>query len=126
MNTFHGYPIPDDRHPEHVNWTMKMAMGVFGMGIPSGFVRRDGIRPGARTDDDMARIDRESPMPRPPVLVGQVWRLPSGTFATVVGFVNGVIQLLMFTSSDDGTTLPPGSDLVWGPFAPWEDTGVKP
>lgn len=54
-------------------------------------------------------------MPRPPVLVGQVWR-----FIDVRGE-----NFISIVSTDTIPVLPPGSDLVWGPFAPWQDTSVK-
>lgn len=124
--SFHGYPVPADAAPWGANWR------VFSVptGQPSGvrkwpaFIRGDGAE--ANSPEEIARIDRESPMPRPPILVGQVWHLPNGWLA-ITRPVGGRPVVTMDRADGSGyfifDELPSGSDLVWGPFAPWQDTG---
>lgn len=134
-NLFHDYPLPPDRHPEHVNWTdlayrLRMTMPVWTGTTSEPYLRDDEMR--AWNLEDMARLDLEFPMPRPPVLVGQVWRVRgivdgSGSqcweFKTIVARIESESgKSLMWFNGGTEVILPPLSDLVWGPHAPWQDT----
>lgn len=83
MPEFHGYPQHEDAHPERPWWRMR---GMFwvrsgGHNVPAikpwrGIV--DGLpkeRPSADVLADMDATDREHPLPAPPPMCGQVWRV---------------------------------------------------
>jgi hypothetical protein len=125
MNTWHGYPIDNDRHPTRPWWRQTSH--------PLEWERIDGRRVCGHPDG-MALCDAEHPLPAPPPMVGQVWAWPDGCTVSVsyvrpalgssAGFVcfgspialaPGCSQATTAMDLDEMPWPPPGAVLVDGP-----------
>ena len=136
--SFHGYPQHPRAHPERPWWRSTMAAPLLLETDMRCWERSDGERVDWAGFDDvdaeMARIDRENPLPAPPALCSQVWVwLDDDGRVKRDCTINEVNRLshsesrhrVMFgeRKSVDLPTWPRGkAALIAGPFAPWMDT----
>lgn len=149
------YPMPEGAHPERPWWRYVQAEGPVMLTmppiVPYRWVRADGTigptfphrggegSPGRECDDDLARIDREHPLPAPEPACGQVWVWPENVQAMVVacepcGWRDDVVTAWRVSlgggapyehfGDSYGRSWPPeGAVLVAGSGAPWAPTG---
>ena len=140
-DTWHGYPQHPDAHPERPWWRLSMRDATWPEEVEEEWVRTDGGVCGAVScpsdDERVAMLDRYDaglPLPCPPPMCGQVWRV-DGLEVTIVRVVDGVGFAL--APSPGGWTWggyasaslaavnasAPNAVLVAGPGAPWAPMG---
>ena len=143
-NTWHGYPIDADQNMYRPWWrTLENRVhGAFAMrcdgvtawcGISDsgpgtmdyghGYRQKLGSLNTMVPDLDfiIQAIDEKLPMPRPPILVGQVWSGPRGA----VLLTNAEVADITRPTMAPVLSAVYKTCLVWGPFAPWQDTTPK-
>jgi hypothetical protein len=139
---WHGYWQHPDAHPLYPWWRAihtteqyRSHIGLVRDTFVSAWVRTDGKRisaagDGRGADEKLVCFDRETPLPRPPPKVGQVWALRYSDcwdFASIVGvrdYDNG-LWLFRFVGCNRDETLesvPGDALLVAGPDSPWQNT----
>lgn len=122
MSDWHGYPQPEDRHPERPWWRR----GAHGAWTRTGGhtvgtkhpTQRGFYRPPAEVLADIDDVDRRDPIPAPPILCGQVWLdLRSRVAFQVTGVGPSMIVLggRVYAEPEPLTLYL----LVAGPGAPW-------
>lgn len=134
---WHGYPQHPDAAEHRPWWRLTEFRGV-PYGPRWGAERTDGRRVLGATSDlisTLDRIDREHPLPCPPLRCQQVWVAPErdgagGGHRTIVSVdPDGAVYTVGYSGVKRhaaGEWPRPGNVLVAGPGAPWADTREEP